>query len=392
MLICNDNGNKGKILFLATVYTHLANFHIPFIQFLQNKGYEVHAAASPDEGGKEEVEASGAKCWEIHFSRSPYSLKNLQALNELRHLFKTNRFDLIHVHTPIAAFLGRYIAKATNQGPVLYTAHGFHFYKGAPLINWFLYYPMERLASRWTDGLIVINREDFESASRLGFEQGKNLFYVPGVGVDLAQYSVLPSTEKSIRSKLDISNSDIVVTCVAEMSPNKNHKFLLEAWKGLAAAYSNCHLLLVGKGEMMSVLRGKVRREKIPRVHFLGLRRDVPQILSESDIVTLTSKREGLPKSILEAMAAGKPVVATNVRGNRELVEHGKTGFLIELGDTQQLYVALKMLIENKELRTEMGESGRKKVKDYSLEKVLKKMETIYILYLDYFKISNHDN
>lgn len=374
--------NKGKVLFLATVYTHIAYFHIPFIQLLQNKGYEVHAAASPDEGGKEDVEATGARCWDIPFSRSPYSLKNWRALKELGHLFEACRFDLIHAHTPVAAFLGRYMARAKNQGPVLYTAHGFHFYRGAPLKNWLLYYPLERLASRWTDGLIVINREDFESARRLGFEPGRNLFYVHGVGVDLSYYTSLSSTGEYVRVELGLSHSDIIVTCVAEMNPNKNHMLLLSAWEKLAAECSNCHLLMVGKGELMPVLQKKVRKEKIPRVYFLGYRRDVPQILLESDIVTLTSKREGLPKSIMEAMAAGKPVVATNVRGSRDLVEHGKTGFLVELGDTEGLFLALKSLIENEELRKTMGKAGREKIKDYSLDRVLNEMEAIYMRYL----------
>ncbi|ADL07269.1 glycosyltransferase family 4 protein [Thermosediminibacter oceani] len=374
--------SKSKVLFLATVYTHLAAFHIPFMRLLQEKGYEVHAAASPDDGGKEEVEAIRARCWDIPFSRSPYSLKNWRALRELDHLFEAHRFDLIHVHTPVAAFLGRFMAKAKCQGPVLYTAHGFHFYRGVPLKNWLLYYPMERLASHWTDGLIVINREDFEIARRFGFEPGRNLFYVHGVGVNLSCYTSLPSKGQYIRVDLGLSHSDIIITCVAEMTPNKNHILILKAWKKLAAKCSHCHLLLVGKGELMPALKKKVKEEKIPRVYFLGYRRDVPQILRESDIVTLTSKREGLPKSIMEAMAAGKPVVATNVRGSRDLVEHGKTGFLVDLGDDEGLFFALKSLIENGELRKTMGKAGREKIKDYSMDRVLNEMEAIYMRYL----------
>jgi len=205
---------------------------------------------------------------------------------------------------------------------------------------------------------------------------------VHGVGVDLSYYTSLSSTGEYVRVELGLSHSDIIVTCVAEMNPNKNHMLLLSAWEKLAAECSNCHLLMVGKGELMPVLQKKVRKEKIPRVYFLGYRRDVPQILLESDIVTLTSKREGLPKSIMEAMAAGKPVVATNVRGSRDLVEHGKTGFLVELGDTEGLFLALKSLIENEELRKTMGKAGREKIKDYSLDRVLNEMEAIYMRYL----------
>ncbi|MGI6285990.1 glycosyltransferase family 4 protein [Neomoorella humiferrea] len=372
-----------KILFIATVYTHLAAFHIPFMRLLLDKGYEVHAAASSSEGRKEEVEAAGIKCWEIPFARSPFNIRNWEACRRLKALLQSHHFNLIHVHTPVAAFLGRYLAKVTGQGPVLYTAHGFHFYKGAPLRNWLIYYSAERLAARWTDGLIVMNGEDFENARRMGFEPDKNLFYVHGVGVDLSRYALPSFSGGYIRAKLGLSSFDVVVTCIAEMNPNKNHILLLRAWKKLAERYADCHLLLVGTGELMAYLQEKVEKEHIPRVYFLGYRRDVPRIILESDIVTLTSKREGLPKSIMEAMAAGRPVVATVVRGSRDLVEDGCTGVLVELDDVPGLAAALERLITDPELRAAMGAAGKEKIKDYSLEKVLNEMAAIYERYLE---------
>ncbi|WP_406678054.1 glycosyltransferase family 4 protein [Moorella sp. ACPs] len=374
---------SNRILFVASVYTHLAAFHIPFMRLLLDKGYEVHAAASSSEGRKEEVEAAGIKCWEIPFARSPFNVRNMGACRRLKALLQSHHFDLIHVHTPVAAFLGRYLAKVTDQGAVLYTAHGFHFYKGAPLRNWLIYYNAERLAARWTDGLIVMNGEDFENARRMGFEPDKNLFYVHGVGVDLSRYAPPSFSGGYIRAKLGLSSSDVVVTCIAEMNPNKNHILLLRAWKKLVERYNDCYLLLVGAGGLMSYLQEKVEKEHIPRVHFLGYRRDVPRILLESDIVTLTSKREGLPKSIMEAMAAGRPVVATDVRGSRDLVEDGCTGLLVELDDVPGLAAALERLITDPELRAAMGAAGKEKIKDYSLEKVLNEMAAIYERYLE---------
>jgi glycosyltransferase involved in cell wall biosynthesis len=375
---------SGKILFLATVYTHLAAFHIPFMRFFQERGVEVHAAASSAKGHKEEVDAAGVICWEIPFARSPYSPANLKACRRLEALLRENHFDLIHVHTPVAAFWGRYLAKKTGQGPVLYTAHGFHFYKGAPRKNWLIYYMAERLAARWTDGLIVMNGEDYENARRMGFEPDKNLFYVHGVGVDLSCFGA-PSSENAVRRELGLTATDVVVTCVAEMNPNKNHIFLLDAWKQIAIreTSSNYHLLLVGTGELKSHLEKKVKREHIPRVHFLDFRRDVPAILHASDIVTLTSKREGLPRCIMEAMAAGKPVVATNVRGSRDLVDDGRTGFLVEPGDVTGLAAALERLMRDPELRASMGAAGKAKIQDYSLDRVLAEMAAIYNRYLD---------
>lgn len=373
--------SKGRILFLATVYTHLAAFHLPFMQLLQSKGYEVHAAASSDQGRKEEVEAIGVRCWEIPFSRSPYSLKNWRAFRELGRLFKACRFDLIHVHTPVASFLGRYLARVTGQGPVLYTAHGFHFYWGASLRNWLLYYPAERLAARWTDGLIVMNREDYDSAVKMGFRPGKNLFYVHGVGVDLKKFAG-GTGSINIRERLGLGKNDIVVTCVAEFSTVKNHAFLLEAWSRFIARTKDTSLWLAGDGYLRPYFERLVLEKRIGRVHFLKFCRDIPQVLQETDIFVLVSRREGLPRSLMEAMAAGKPVVASNVRGNRDLVDHGRTGFLVELDDVEGLVGYLELLARDENLRLALGRAGREKIGDYSLDKVLAEMDAVYSRYL----------
>jgi len=376
--------NRRKVLFIATVYTHLANFHIPFIKLLQEKGYEVHAAASSAEGRREEIEAAGAFCHEIEFSRSPLSLANFKALWQLVTLLKSQRFELIHVHTPIAAFLGRFAAKLTKQGSILYTAHGFHFYNGASPLDWLIYYNAEKIAAKWTDCLIVINEEDFANARKLGFKTGINLFLVNGVGVDIERYSV-PKDMSLVRKELGIPTDGVVVVCVAEFIPRKNHAFLLDAWLQLAKEHEDIHLLLVGNGRDEEKLKLKVKdKDKlIPRVYFLGFRSDIPSVLADTDIVALTSKHEGLPKSIMEAMAAGKPVIATNVRGNRDLVNDEQTGLVVELGDLQGFVKALERLISDSRLRLSMGAAGRGKIADYSLYRVLMEMSGIYERFLN---------
>lgn len=373
---------KGRVLFIASVYTHLAAFHKPFLRFLQDQGYSCHAAASSAEGFKEDIQALGITCWEIPFARSPYSLKNLIAYVRLKELLLNEHFDLVHVHTPMAAFLGRYLAKTTRQGAVLYTAHGFHFYRNAPLYNRVVYYSAEWVAARWTDGLIVMNSEDFEAGKKLGFIPRKNLYYIHGVGVDLKAF-IQAVPRASLKEELGIGNNDVIVTCVGEFTPGKNHAFLLEAWKKLTAENKFIRLLLIGKGEMQDKLKTKIEKEQIPQVHLLGFCHNVPDLLQISDIFTLVSKREGLPKSIMEAMAAGKPVVATNVRGSWDLVEHGRTGLLVKPGDVDGLVSALKKLIVNPGLRSDMGMEGQKKIQEYSLEKILAEMAAIYACYLD---------
>lgn len=373
----------GNVLFAATVYTHLAAFHIPFMKLLQGRGYKVHAAASPAEGHKDEVEAIGVMCWDIPFVRSPVNPKNFTAYRKLKALLTQKRFDLIHVHTPMAAWLGRLAAKRTGQGPVLYTAHGFHFYKGAPWPYWVFYYPAERLAKRWTDGLIVMNKEDFEQAKWMKFREGENLFYVHGVGVDLKRFAPENTDENRVRRELGIRPIDTVITYVAEFNSTKNHLWLLKVWSHLAAEENNVHLLLVGEGKCKAKLEKSVARESIARVKFLGFRKDVPDILAATDIVVNASRREGLPRGVMEAMAAGKPVVATDVRGNRDLVEHNVTGFLVKLGDTRGLADALLRLIRDPDLRTRMGQAGQEKIQAYSLDRVLEEMSAIYARYLN---------
>ena len=370
------------VLFVATVYSHLAMFHIPFMRLLQNMGYVVHAAASPAEGHKEEVEAAGVTCWNIPFTRSITSCDNWRAYWKLRTLLSKKRFDLVHVHTPVAAWFARLASKSTHQRPVLYTAHGFHFYKGAPWRYWLIYYTAERIAARWTDGLIVINEDDLANARKMGFVLGKNLFYVHGVGVDLERFKPASDISLFIRQELGLIENNVVVTCVADFISNKNHSFLLTAWKRVALKEPRARLLLLGDGKLYGAMGERVQKENIPRVQFLGFRKDVHQILQESDILVLVSKREGLSKCIMEAMATGKPVVATNVRGNRDLVEHGVTGFLVELGDVQGLVKALIRLIRDPDLSCRMGEAGRDKIQDYALERVLGEMKEIYSRYL----------
>ena len=372
----------GKALFVATVYTHLRAFHIPFMKHLGSLGYEVHAAAALLDGDEEEAAAAGVKCWDIPFARSATSLRNVTAYRELRALLKRHSYDLIHVHTPAAAWLGRLAARRTGQGPVLYTAHGFHFYKGAPWHYWLLFYLAERLAVRWTDGLVVMNSEDFERAEKMGFKGGEDLFFVHGVGVDLTRYGLEDAGRQRVQADLDLGPEDLVVTCVAEFTPTKNHRFLLSAWTLVHEKVPTAHLLLVGDGRLLSSLEQKALREGLPNVHFLGFRRDVPRILQATDVAVLTSKREGLPRSIMEAMATGRPVVAANVRGIRDLVKNEVTGLLVQLGDVPGLANAITQLLRDGKLRQQMGRAGQMRVRDYSLHKVLAEMRAIYARYL----------
>ena len=373
---------KKKILFIATVEDHLTCFHIPYIKYLQGKGYEVYASTKLGKR-KGELEQYGIICHDVNFSRLASPLASLRALMQVIKLMKRNQFSLVHVHTPMAAFLGRLAAKVANIKSVLYTAHGFHFYKGAPWYYWACIYPIEYLVARWTDGLIVVNQEDYINAQKMGLKPNKNLFFVQGVGVDLKQVVDYSLSKNNIKDELGLDDKDIIISCVAEFTPNKNQMFLLGAWEKIAQEFNNVYLLFIGEGSCLNNLIKYVKQNSLPRVYFLGYRNDVPKILLKSDIFVLVSKREGLPRSIMEAMALGKPMVATNIRGNRELVEHRKNGFLVELGDIDGLVSSMKKLIIDDKLRANMGKVSLEKVKNYSLEKILVRMSSIYDYFLE---------
>ncbi len=370
--------SRSSILFLATVDTHIFSFHLPFMRMLESLGYTVEVAAR-DTGFRERIEKAGFLFHDIPFSRRPLSFSNVLAFLKLIQLLRKKRYILIHTHTPVASFLGRIAGKIAWVPKVLYTAHGFHFYRGASWKVWLFWYTAEKIASFFTDALIVLNEEDFEHGKRLGFVPGESLFLVHGVGVDLERFREVPS---KVREELRIEEGDVIVTCVAEFIPTKNHVFLLSAWREVAKSYHNAHLLLVGDGELLEKVKEKAQKVSLPRVHFLGRREDIPAILAASDIVVLPSKREGLPRALLEGMASGKPLVATNIRGNRDLVEDGVNGFLVPVGDERALIQALQKLIESPELRDSMGQESRKKAEAYSLDRVLLAMEAVYRRFL----------
>jgi len=262
---------------------------------------------------------------------------------------------------------------------VLYTAHGFHFYKGAPLKNWLLYYNMEKLAAHWTDGLITINEEDYKAAQKFKLRKNGKVFFVPGVGVDIVgleqRIASIDRSEK--RKELGISELSTVLITVAELIPRKNHIQVLKALSKLNK--TNFHYLVVGNGESEQQLKKAVNELMLQdKVSFLGFRRDVPELMASSDIFILTSRHEGLTRAIMEAMAVGLPIIATDVRGNRDLVKSGENGYLVPLDDVETTSQVIKKLISSPELRNSMQEKNKEKARAYALDRILPQMEKIY--------------
>lgn len=363
-----------KIAFVANTYYHLKTCHLPFLEQFRQKGWDVHAYANPDHE-KGEIERRGFLCHDLPYLRNPYSLNSMRALSMLVASFSREQFSLVHVHNPVSSVIGRIAARIAGVPSVIYTAHGFHFYDGAPLANWLVYYPIERLMAHWTDYLITVNAEDYQRAA--GFSVRRGIYRAYGVGVDLDSFN--SARVEKLDLDIDQLKKNFLILQVAELNANKNHVQLIMAVDQLIRKGKPVKCLLAGVGSREMYLRNLVKNLGLEEhFYFLGYRRDIPALMALCDVVVLFSKREGLPKTLLEAMAAGKPIVATDVRGSRELVKHGETGFLVPVSDFRAAALALKRLIDDPGLCVSMGRKGRTLAIKYDLNQRLMEMEALY--------------
>lgn len=365
-----------KILFVATVDQHIRHFHYPFLKWFKNNGYEVHVASN----GNEELLYTDKK-YNIPFERSPFKFNNIKSFRLLRKLITENDYKLVHCHTPVGGAIARLASiSARKRGmKVIYTAHGFHFYKGAPKKNWILYYPIEKFLSKFTDVLITINEEDYNLAISKKFN-AKRIELVNGVGINLNKFT--PQTleiKKSLREKYSYSDEDYILIYVAELSYRKHQDLLINAVGKLVKYIPNIKLLLVGDGDLYDEYSKLIKLVGVEKnVELLGYRKDVPNLMELSDVAVSSSRQEGLPVNVMEAMATGLPLVVSNCRGNMDLVEDGVNGYVIELDDLKGFVNSIEKLYVNENLRKEFGDKSIELVKKYSLENVIQEMELIY--------------
>ena len=371
-----------KALFVATVRSHIGQFHIPFIKELKRRGFEVHGAYKDNSADKPGLDLSALdKVFEVPFSRSPYSLSNVKAYKKLKKIIDENNYDVIHCHTPMGAVVTRLAAKkARKRGTkVIYTAHGFHFYKGASKKNWLLFYPVEKYLSRFTDCLITINREDYDLAVSRKFKAAK-IYTVNGVGVDISKFHCVSKEEKTkLRSDYGYNEDDFLMIYPADFCERKNQNMLFDTLKILLGVSSKFRLLLPGSDEKaQSFLDYAKKIEVYDNIDVLGYRRDIDSLVAMCDISVSSSRQEGLPINIIEAMAIGNAVVATDVRGNNDLVENGINGFTVALNDSKAMAEKISYFFNNKEKAELFGKNGRNSVDKYSTENVLKEMTSVY--------------
>ena len=371
-------------LFATTVPITLEAFLSPFADHFRSEGWRVDALAN---GAASDLRLDDHfdKRFDVAWSRNPLAFSNLLGTSSrVRTIVDAGGYDIVHVHTPIAAFVTRYALRsrhARTGGPsVVYTAHGFHFYKGGATTTNTLYRTMERLAAPWTDYLVTINREDFEAAKNLGGIEPERVRYIPGIGVDTERFSPdAVSAEKAaaVRHELGVTEDAFMLTMVAEFAPVKRHEFVLRALTHVNDP--RVVLVLVGDGPLESQLREKVvglgLRE---RVRWAGYRRDLPEVLAASDALVLASEREGLNRSVLEAMAAGRPVIGTQTRGIVDAV-CTDAGWIVPKNDATALARAMEAAAADPDECHRRGTAGRERaVSEFALPRIIEAYEELY--------------
>lgn len=351
-----------KVLFVATVVKlHIMVFHIPYLEWFKKNGYEVHVAARNDYDNKDEcIIPFCDRFHDLPFERSPIRKNNLQVYKDLKNIIDTEQYEIIHCHTPMGGAIGRLAARSARKKgtKVIYTAHGFHFFKGAPLVNWLAYYPAERWLAKYTDVLITINTEDYEIAKKFKVNR---IEYVPGVGIDTDKFKNIEVNRTEKRESLGVSEDDFMIISVGELNKNKNHQVIIRAIAKLRN--EKIKYVLCGQGPLETELRELAKELDVEnQVKFLGFRKDVPDLMKVADLFAFPSYREGLSLSLMEAMASGLPVVCSEIRGNTDLIEDGKGGYLVEPSDVEGFAKYIKELIEDSRLKSEFGDFNHKKI------------------------------
>lgn len=371
-----------RVLLVATVQSHICQFHRPLIEMLHQSGFEVHVAANNNLAEKNDLKLDFVEqIFDIPFARSPKSLSNFKAYRRLKHLIDTGNYAIIHCNTPMGGIVTRLAARNTrkkNNTQVFYTAHGFHFYRGASILAWLIYYPIEKYFCRFTDKLITINREDYELAKR---KMAVQSYFLHGVGVNEHRYHPLadPLSAQHLRKELGFEASHRIILCVGELLPNKNQEMAIRMMATLHRNYPEVILVLAGNGPKRKFLEQIIIKNNLQEcIRMIGYCTHLEKYQQLADISISCSYREGLPLNIVEAMLSATPVIATSNRGHCELIEHGETGYLVPANDALALAEQVKFLLQHEDCRSKMGDNAQKFALQYGYETVKQELKYIY--------------
>lgn len=372
-----------KVLLTASVLSHICQFHKPLIGLLKEAGHEVHIAAHDNLSEKNGLSLPEVdSVYDINFHRSPFSAKNVPAYRNLKRIIDQGHFDIIHCNTPAVGVLTRLAARHSrkkNGTKVFYTAHGFHFYKGAPLKNWLMYYPVEWFMCRYTDTLITITDEDYNLASKRFPVQ---TIRTHGVGAASARFFPVSADEQlQLRDKLGLNNKEILILCTGELLKNKNQATLLRALPSILEKHPGVRVLLAGNGPEKGNLEQLIETLGISsNIDMLGYRTDLDLLVKASDIIVSCSFREGLPLNIMEGMLCAKPILASINRGHRELISHERSGVLFPPSDAQALALGILRLLEKPDQAQSFAKSALERGQQYADTAVIQELRNLYSL------------
>lgn len=371
----------NKVLYIATSDIHLATFHKPYLKWLVENNVQVDIVV--ENRGNLEFEGV-SNIFYLDFPRSITNKKLLSNYKLLKKIIDNGNYNIIHCHTPIPSMLTRLAAKdARAKGAkVLYTAHGFHFYKGAPLSRWLMYYSAEYALSKFTDAIITINEEDFNYVNNKMLH--KDSFHIKGIGVDSSRFKPLNQEEKKAkRIELGISPDKFVLLYVAEFIPRKNHEFIIRTLQSLQKTIPNLEVLFAGKGELLDDMKLLAKELNVENsIQFLGFRNDVHLLSAIADVGISSSKHEGLGLGLTEEMFCKVPIIASYDRGHKEMVIQGVNGYMFQQGNSEEFIEYVNNLFQNEELRNKMGEKAFEKAQEFEIKNSLNAMITIYNKYI----------
>jgi glycosyltransferase involved in cell wall biosynthesis len=372
-----------KILMVTTIPATLRGFLLPFAEHFRNQGWQVDAMAC----GVSDC----AKCnhvfdrvWDVEWSRNPLDPRNfLKTPSTIQEVVRKEQYDIVHVHTPVAAFVTRYALRNLRKQlrtQVIYTAHGFHFHPaGKPAKN-AVFLGLEKFAGNWTDYLVVINHEDEAAAKHHNLVSPKRLCYMPGIGVDLDYYSpdaISDAEVEQVRQELGLAPETQFLLSVAEFIPRKHPEDILRAFARLASRFEAC-LAFAGDGPLMEKMQELASQLGVQKqVRFLGLRQDIPTLMRAATATLLASEQEGLPRCVMESMSLGTPVIGTSIRGTQDLLNDG-CGFLVEVGNMDSLSDAIAYVLDNPLEANIVGQRGRDRMAEFELQQVIKLHEQLY--------------
>lgn len=352
------------------------NVSIPCIEAALNLDYEVYLGTNRYK--PEELECSyPVHLYDSHTYRSITAFSdNMVAFQNLSNVVKKGNIEVIHCNTPVGGMIGRLVGRKYHVKKVIYTAHGFHFYKGAPLFNRTVLKWAEQLMAHWTDAIITMNQEDYEAAKKFKLRKDGKVFLVHGVGITLSEF-VNPQNREKKRNELGLKPDDIALISAGDLVARKNYRVAIEA---IAKANDpRLHYFICGRGPELENLKKLAEEKKVlNNIHFLGFRNDVKELFFAADIFLFTSLQEGLPRSMMEAMACGLPCIASSIRGNVDLLENGVGGYLNSVNDIDGFAKSIITIANDRETRKKMMKNNLNRIKNYDVKIVKKEIEKIY--------------